>query len=204
MKQTKQYEYVDLGLPSGLKWAKCNLGAINETDYGDYFMWGSTTPNNDTPCNWKHAPFNNGLRKYDEGYFHTNKSEWLDSKDNLKSEYDAVYKATDGMARMPTQYEFEELINNTVNVWFENYNGTGVSGREFISETDENKHIFIPVAGIRWGDSFHYQGDDCAIWSSTLNALNDDNAWCLSLSSFYLSVNSDYRFGGFVVRGVMD
>lgn len=31
MKQTKQYEYVDLGLPSGLKWAKCNVGAEKET-----------------------------------------------------------------------------------------------------------------------------------------------------------------------------
>ena len=204
MEQTKQYEYVDLGLPSGLKWATMNIGAETETDYGDYFMWGSTTPNNDTSCDWEHAPFNNGLRKYDEEYFHTNKSEWLDDKDNLRPEYDAVYKATDGMARMPTQDEFEELFYNTVHVWVEDYNGTGVSGREFISKTDESKYIFIPVAGIRWGDSFHYQGDDCAIWSSSLNALNDDNAWCLSLSSFYLSVNSDYRFGGFVVRGVMD
>ena len=41
----KQIEYVDLGLPSGLKWAKCNVGAETETDYGDYFMWGSTKPN---------------------------------------------------------------------------------------------------------------------------------------------------------------
>ena len=32
--------YVDLGLPSGLKWAKCNVGAKKETDYGSYFMWG--------------------------------------------------------------------------------------------------------------------------------------------------------------------
>ena len=35
-------EYVDLGLPSGLKWAKCNLGAQSETDYGAYFSWGDT------------------------------------------------------------------------------------------------------------------------------------------------------------------
>ena len=40
MEQTKQYEYVDLGLPSGLKWAKCNVGAEKETDYGYYFQWG--------------------------------------------------------------------------------------------------------------------------------------------------------------------
>ena len=41
MKQTKQYEYVDLGLPSGLKWAKCNIGAEKETNYGNYFMWAA-------------------------------------------------------------------------------------------------------------------------------------------------------------------
>ena len=199
-----QFEYVDLGLPSGLKWAKYNVGATSETDYGDYFMWGSVTPNTADECNWANAPFNNGLRKYDKEYFNTNKSEWLDDNGNLKPEYDAVYKATDGMARMPTQYEFEELFYNTVNMWIEDYNGTGVNGMKFTSKTDESKYIFIPVAGIRWGDSFHYQGDDCAIWSSSLNALNDDNAWCLSLSSFYLGVNSDYRFGGFVIRGVMN
>ena len=56
----KQTEYVDLGLPSGLKWAKCNVGAEKETDYGDYFMWGYTRPNTDTIGDWKHAPFNDG------------------------------------------------------------------------------------------------------------------------------------------------
>ena len=36
-------EYVDLGLPSHLKWAKCNIGAEKETDAGLYFAWGETT-----------------------------------------------------------------------------------------------------------------------------------------------------------------
>ena len=37
---------VDLGLPSGLLWCDCNLGANIETDYGDYFAWGETKPKN--------------------------------------------------------------------------------------------------------------------------------------------------------------
>ena len=37
-------EYVDLGLPSGLKWAKCNLGASKPSDYGEYYAWGETAP----------------------------------------------------------------------------------------------------------------------------------------------------------------
>src|SRR5574344_193283 len=146
MEQTKQYEYVDLGLPSGLKWAKCNVGAEKETDYGYYFMWGSTTPNTKTECNWVNAHFNNGLSDYDEEYFNIHKSEWLDSKDNLKPEYDAAYKATNGIARMPTHEDFQELLDNTINEWIEDYNGTGVNGRKFTSKIDESKHIFIPAA----------------------------------------------------------
>jgi hypothetical protein len=34
------YEYVDLGLPSGTLWAKCNVGASVETDYGNYYKYG--------------------------------------------------------------------------------------------------------------------------------------------------------------------
>ena len=36
-------EWVDLGLPSGLLWAKCNLGATAPEEYGDYFAWGETS-----------------------------------------------------------------------------------------------------------------------------------------------------------------
>ena len=60
----KQTEYVDLGLPSGTLWANMNLGATSETDYGDFYMWGSTTPNTAEECNWTNAPFNNGSSYY--------------------------------------------------------------------------------------------------------------------------------------------
>ena len=39
---TPHYIAVDLGLPSGLKWANMNIGATKETDYGLYFQWGET------------------------------------------------------------------------------------------------------------------------------------------------------------------
>ena len=40
---TETAEWVDLGLPSGLLWAKCNLGASSPEEYGDYYAWGETT-----------------------------------------------------------------------------------------------------------------------------------------------------------------
>jgi hypothetical protein len=33
---------VDLGLPSGTKWAKCNVGATKPEESGDYYAWGET------------------------------------------------------------------------------------------------------------------------------------------------------------------
>ena len=57
MEQTKQYEYVDLGLPSGLKWATMNVGATHETDYGYYFQWGDVEDKSNSDCSWKTAGF---------------------------------------------------------------------------------------------------------------------------------------------------
>ena len=37
------HDYVDLGLPSGLKWGTCNVGATTPEDYGNYYAWGETT-----------------------------------------------------------------------------------------------------------------------------------------------------------------
>jgi len=34
---------VDLGLPSGTKWADRNVGATSPEYYGDYFAWGETS-----------------------------------------------------------------------------------------------------------------------------------------------------------------
>ena len=205
MKQIKEYEYVDLGLPSGTLWANMNLGAASETDYGDYFMRGSTTPNNDTPCDWNHAPFNNGSNDYDDEYFNTHKSEWLDGKNNLKPEDDAARANMGGNWRMPTEVEIQELMNNTYNEWIENFNGSGVNGRKFTSKTDKSKYIFIPASGVRSFSSFYFQGSDGYVWSSSLNYDYPGSASFLNFGSgnlmgiLYIS-----RPRGLAVRGVMD
>ena len=34
---------IDLGLPSGLKWSCCNLGASKPEEYGSYYAWSETS-----------------------------------------------------------------------------------------------------------------------------------------------------------------
>ena len=82
------HAYVDLGLPSGLLWATCNVGAGNPEDYGDYFAWGETQPK-DT--------YNSTSYQY--------------------SEDDAATANWGNGWRMPTKEEWEELYNNTTSTW---------------------------------------------------------------------------------------
>ena len=197
------YEYVDLGL--SVKWAKTNLGAENEYDYGDYYMWGSTTPNTDDNCAWSTAPFNNGSSSYDSTYF-ASVSGTVCPDGILASEYDAAYVATDGKAHMPTQAQMQELIDGTDITWYASGNEefNGIAGRKFANKSDSSKYIFIPASGYRYGSSFDYQGSSAYVWSSSLYTGNPDYAWRLYFSSNSIYVSHDDRYLGFTVRSVLE
>ena len=199
---TNGHSYVDLGLPSGTLWAKYNVGATSETAYGDYFMWGSTTPNNDIPCDWEHAPFNNESRDYDEAYFNSVK-DTVCPNGILAKGYDAASHIMGGDWRMPTKDEIQELINNTTNEWISDYDGTGVSGRKFTSKTDTSKYIFIPAAGYRYDGSVKSVGDNGNVWSSSLTAWHPSSAWFLSFYSNGCQKSDANRSIGRCVGGVL-
>ena len=193
-------EFIDLDLPSGLKWAKCNVGAETETDYGDYFMWGSTTPNTVSECTWTKAPFNGGSSNYNETYFNSVK-DTVCPNGILAKEYDAASQIMGGEWRMPTQTEYQELLDYTNHEWT---TINGVKGRKFASKTDESKYIFIPAAGCYYSGSI-YGGDSFGlVWSSSLDPSYNDYALELGFNSGSYDIYDYYRCYGFSVRGVMD
>ena len=205
MEQTKQYEYVDLGLPSGLKWAKCNVGAKKETDYGYYFQWGDIVDKSNVDCSWasyKHCKdFYDNLTKYNTS---TNYGVNPDNKTTLDTVDDAARANMGGDWRMPTLTEIQELLDNTDKEWIKDYNGTGVNGRKFTSKTDTSKYIFFPAAGLRSGSLSFYQGYLCDVWSSSVNILDPFNAWDLDFSSGNFLVAYMSRDYGLSVRGVLN
>lgn len=160
--------YVDLGLPSGIKWAKCNVGAKKETDYGYYFMWGDIQDKSDSDCSWESYKYCNWsydtLTKYNTFPLFGEKP---DDKTKLDSEDDAARANMGGDWRMPTQTEIQELLENTENEWIEDFNGSGVNGRKFSSKINGNS-IFIPAAGICRDGSVDYVGSSGGVWSSSL------------------------------------
>ena len=195
-------QFVDLGLPSGLKWAKCNVGAKKETDYGDYFMWGSIIPNTADACIWANAPFNNGSSSCNKTYFNSVK-DTVCPNGILAKEYDAAAQIMGDEWRMPTRDEFQELLDNTDNEWIEDFNGTGANGWKFISKTDTSKYIFIPASGFRLDYNFYLRGSDGYYWSSSPHPSLSTHGLCLNFYSGGVNPqNLSSRFIGFCVRSV--
>ena len=207
--KTITYEYVDLGLPSGLKWAKCNIGATSETEDGVFFQWGDISGVNgslvgkysDENYTWATAPFNNGSSDFNSDYFNTHKSEWLDDNSNLKPEFDAATQIMGDDWRMPTQSDFQELFDNTTNERIVNYKNTGVNGWKFTSKTATSKYIFIPTAGYCNNSSVVEVGDGGHVWSSSLRT----NHYYACALGFYLGsckISGSGSSYGMSVRGV--
>ena len=204
MEQTKDYEYVDQGLPSGLKWAKCNVGAKKETDYGYYFQWGDAVNKSNSDCIWASYKYGD-CSKFSKYNTSTAFGETPDNKTTLDLKDDAATQIMGGVWRMPTQNEFQELLDNTDNERIENFNESGVNGRKFTSRIDTSKYIFIPAAGVRLGSLSAYQSSLGFVWSSSLYTSNPNCAWNLYFDSNDIATDDhDYRNYGHVVRGVME
>ena len=199
MEQIKEYEYVDLGLPSGLKWAKCNVGAESETDYGDYFMWGSTRPNTPDECILAKAPFNGGASSFNDEYINSVK-DTVCPNGILTKEYDAAAQIMGGDWRMPTKDECQELIDYTTKEWA---TINDVNGYKFTGSNGNS--IFIPAAGNCGNGSVDGVGKYGRVWSSSLGTSYHSYAWNMGFLSGDCSMGDYvYRYGGLSVRGVMD
>ena len=101
------HEYVDLGLPSGLRWATTNVGATNPEDYGNYYAWGETATKDS--YTWETYTLADGgygtLTKYcNEASYGT-----VDNKTTLEATDDAATQIWGGAWRMPTDDEWQEL-----------------------------------------------------------------------------------------------
>ena len=195
-----KYEFVDLGLPSGTKWATCNIGANNPEEYGLYFAWGETQGyegiTDEKQFNWIDYKLCGGSYSTLTKYNHDSSNGTVDNLTTLELEDDAAYQS-DNTCRIPTKDELQELVDNTTSTW-ETLNG--VNGRRFTS-TNGNS-IFVPAAGICDYGSINNVGSYGYLWSSSLNEIYSRGAWNLGFDSRGMGVGSHGRFGGFSVRPV--
>ena len=97
---------VDLGLNSGLLWAKCNMGTTDPTELGDYYAWGEISPNKKEyySSNYKHFKVKSNIEvlKYNE----------KDGKTVLDLNDDAARANIGAGYRIPTKEDWEELLED--------------------------------------------------------------------------------------------
>ena len=194
------YEWVDLGLPSGTKWATCNVGATSPEEYGNYYAWGETEPK--TTYNWSTYKWCNGSYNTQNKYCTSSTYGTVDNKTVLELADDAARANWDGQWRMPTDAEWTELRENCEWTWTDDYNGTGVNGRIVTSNINGNS-IFLPAAGYRDDDVLYYAGSLGYYWSSSLYTDYPYFAWYVYFYSDSVFRGSSYRYYGRSVRPVL-
>lgn len=170
------HSYVDLGLPSGLLWATCNIGAGSAYGYGDYYAWGETTTKND----------------YSENtYTYTN------NPDVLPNDADAASICWGSSWRIPTYNELEELINNCTTRYVTK---NGVNGRMFIGPN--GKSIFMPASGYITGSDYMYVGTLGRYWTSSINSDSGQRSYTLNFDTNNCVISSSGRNVGRSIRAV--
>lgn len=196
------HDYVDLGLPSGILWATCNVGAINPEDYGSYFAWGETQTKTTYTCDtYKHANGDyNKLTKYcskanygDNGF--------TDNLTTLQAGDDAATAKWGSGWRTPSKAQWEELKNNTNHQWMTK---NGVNGLLFTSKKN-GQTLFLPAAGFRWDNELYDAGSFGLYQSRSLYTVTPDYAWHADFGSDGCDMSSSGRRDyGFSVRPVRE
>ena len=175
------HDWVDLGLPTGIKWSTCNVGASSPEDYGYYFAWGETREKS----------------SYDEDNSVTFGKDFSDIKGD--SRYDAAKANWGGSWRLPTIEEIEELEVNCTWSW------TTQGGKKGYKVTGPNGNsIFLPAAGWRYGTTLYDTGEYGYYWSSTPIEGDIAGAYDLDFDSGGQGVHWRNRSHGRSVRPVSE
>ena len=191
-------EAVDLGLPSGVKWASFNLGAVSPEGFGFFSAWGVTEPkeryNRDT-YSWNDGTWLDMTKYcYDSRYGHNG---FEDGKRCLDPEDDAAHALLGGSWRMPSAAEMDELVQScfwsyvSVNGVY-GYKATGPNGNS----------VFFPFAG--WmNDNVHVDiGAAGYYWTNFLDLNKAYSGFYLSLVYGKVMMTTDYRYLGYPIRPV--
>ena len=121
----KPGDMVDLGLPSGTMWAKCNLGAASAEQLGDLYAWGETTTKESFSL---------------DNYYYYFFGEYVNIGSDIRGTlYDAATASWKGAWHMPSTADFAELKNNCNWTWttYEGVQGYVIKGKN-------GNSIFLP------------------------------------------------------------
>lgn len=151
------YEYIDLGLPSGLKWATCNVGASSPEKTGKFYSWSET------------APFTPKEITTVEKRYEYNISG--------NSAYDAATANWGASWRTPKKYEWEELVANCQFV------PAVMGGIQGVKVVGPNRNfIFLPIGGSMWFSKLEAGYGKGDYWTAD-PTIDNQKAYCVYVMS---------------------
>ena len=179
------YVAVDLGLPSGLKWATRNVGAFEPQEIGTYFAWGELK----------------SKETFSAAACTTYGKDMPDFSGDVN--YDIAAYSWGSTWRMPTEAEVMELKENCtfewvmLNVYLYGCIVTGPNGNK----------IYLPSGGFKASETADFVDSEAAYWTSTPDTFNGDLGYA---TFFYVYVNNFCnrgwmsRYVGMLVRPVSE
>lgn len=199
------YEYVDLGLPSGTLWATCNVGAFNPADYGSHYSWGETETRSEYV--WETYKWGEyGLTKYcndsNKGY-----NGFTDDLTELEPEDDAATQHFGKHWQTPSREQWLELVDSefTTITWTHLSNSEGLLNNGILIESKKNgASIFLPAAGTYNADGLSLVDSFGCYWSRTLLLEDCTAAFVIAFDSrgYIKGDNLTYRAMGRSIRPV--
>lgn len=185
------HQWIDLGLPSGTKWATCNVGADGPEDFGEYYAWGETEPKDE------YIDINSLTNRKDVRWLESHGI--IDTHGRLTPQHDVATLIWGEPWRMPTDEEFEELID-CCDWRFTDCNG--VNG--YLVTGPNNESVFFVSAGFKQGTEAEYVGNYGDYWSATVVPELIGTACSLGYSSKAYGRRRYTRFAGRSIRPVTD
>lgn len=187
------HTFIDLGLPSGLLWSETNLGATSATGSGKYYAWGETSSK--SSYSWSSYAYGNSagvMNKYSSS----------DGKTVLETTDDAATTLWGSPCRMPTNEEFQEILNNSNCYWKRLYSSYQVTSNR------NGNSIYFPASGYQPQGIIDIEEDisnrEGYYWSSTRNSTESKaNCFYLNTKSYNKYTTSKDRYYGMTIRPVV-
>lgn len=215
--------YIDMGLPSGTKWAPSNLDVKSETGLAaspfqyecSFFSWGNIeghNPTSETAFDYDFGGTNAVAPWYEGQPYGNTPGSTLTGNIPLDAEFDAARALLGTPWRTPLNSDFNELIANCIYI-----DATGteipdattrkivtvneVDGIYLQSKINGNK-LFLPCTGLGTGTEWHSRGSVGIYWNATFYSVRQANSLYFYPSG--ISAEPYSRHYGFAVRAVMN
>lgn len=178
---------VDLGLPSGTRWRKSNVGAATPLGTGYFFSWGNVE--------YHYENYNFGDNA--DAVYAATSGAALEGNIPVNSTYDAARAILGSIWRMPTEEDFIELFSNCSKELIQGEDS--FPGIKFTSLINGN-FISIPFVGVKTSVRVDYR-ESFSLWTSDYNS-NELALWGWGRNDLAVNTFMGHRFYGAQVRGV--